>query len=304
MSQSFSRLTNRCIAALAGVLLCGSAALAQEGKPEITYPPSTGRADLTSWLQKETDVRPETVVAVSPDAVTSILQSRPVGGFIAVILRGEVISSEAFDRDKVLSWHATVQVDCKTGKVRQGATTGYGARNLLFESRPIRPADLDWLTPVAGDALEAVRKATCERGFQGPLSDAPVPTVERAPVARAAEAPAPTATPKPVAPKPPPPRAAAPAPAPVATPAPRPVKASSVVAQLAAAGSDAEAQRVLVRAQSRFGEAMTNLQTRVEKATVGGKIYYRAVVFGFTDKAAAGAFCAALKTSDQACFLR
>lgn len=292
MLQSFRRLTNPHLAALAGVLLCGSAAMAQSGQPEVTFPPSLSRPDLTSWLQKETDVRPETVVAVNPDTVTSILQSRPVGGFIAVILRGEVISGEAFERDKVLSWHATLQVDCKTGKVKQGATTGYAARNLLFESRTIRPGDADWRATAAGDSLDAVRKATCERGFQGPLSDAPVPTVERMPEPPPAAAPAP----KPPSPKP--------APPPAVAPAPRATGASTVIAQLTAAGSDAEAQRVLVRVRSRFGESMTQLQTRVDKASIGGKTYYRAVVFGFADKAAASAFCAALKTSDQACFLR
>jgi hypothetical protein len=43
--------------------------------------------------------------------------------------------------------------------------------------------------------------------------------------------------------------------------------------------------------------------TRVERADVGGKTYYRALVTGFS-ASEAHAFCASLKAAGRACFVR
>src|SRR5687768_14799831 len=98
-----------CVALAAGPAL---PAAAQVEAPPVTYPAVLDRTTIASWLGKETDVRPETVAAVTPEAVVSILQSRSAGGVVAVVVRGEVLTPDVFARDKVLSWHATVQVDC------------------------------------------------------------------------------------------------------------------------------------------------------------------------------------------------
>jgi hypothetical protein len=251
------------------------------------------RSQLAAWLAKETDIRPETVVAVSPEALLAIMQSRVVGGAVAVTVRGEALTPEVFARDKVLSWHATVQVDCAGRKVRQGPTTGYAARNLLFEGRQLRAADTDWIQPAAGEPLDQVRRAVCETGFQSPLTDTPPP-----PLLPPAE-PAPAPAPKTMAPAPPPtPPKAAP------QLAPRAVSRAGVSAQIAAAGSEAEAERALADLRARLPGRMDGLETRIVKAVVGGKTYHRAIIHGFPDKGAAIAFCAALQAAQQACFVR
>lgn len=276
-------------AALAAVLALPAAAQSV-GAPAVTFPASQDRATLVEWLGKETDVRAETVVAATPESVLSILQSRQSGGSIAVVVRGEVLTPEAFARDKVLSWHATVQVDCAAKRVRQGVTTGYAARNLLFDGQPIRAADADWSTPNPGEPLDQVRRAVCEPGFRPPLT--------------ASEAVAVVAATPPPAPPPPVASKAAPRP-PAAPPAARkPAVMAKVSAQVAAAGSPAEAARVLERLKAQFSEPMAGLDTRVVKAVVGGKTYHRAIVLGFPDRASAAAFCTALKMANQACFVR
>lgn len=292
---------------LAGVLTASAGAQAVDA-PAVTYPSANDRPTIAAWLAKETDVRAETVVALTPEAAVSILQSRPMGGVVAVVVRGEVLTPEAFERDKVLSWHATVQVDCKARRVRQGVTTGYAARNLLFDSRAIRAADTDWSTPAPGEPLDQVRRATCEAGFQPPLTASETATVVPEP-----SRPAP-ATPPPTAPKAPP----RPAPVAVAKPPPPPPPAPAkpqvqakpkgpmapVSAQIAALASQAEAARLLERMKARFAEPMAGLETRIVKAVVDGKTYHRALVVGFSDRASAAAFCAAVKVAGQACFVR
>lgn len=316
----------RAIFLAAGLALTAEHALAQAARydeaPPVTYPSAMDKATLSAWLHKETDIDPDAVVAITPDTVLSILQSRVVDGAMAVIVRGEVVTAEAAAREKVASWHATVQVDCARGRVRQGVTTGYAARNLLFDGGPIRPADADWSKPLPGDPLDQVRRAACEKDFRGPLTSGEgVPTMEappaveppppppkpEAPKPAPKPAPAPRAEPPKPAPRPAPPAAphtpaAAPAPAPVAA-APR-TGAAKVSVQIAAAGSEAEATSLLTRLKTRQAQAMAGLDTRIVGAQVGGKTVYRALVVGFADQAAAIAFCQALKAANQACFVR
>lgn len=300
--------------AAGGFLCCAALALAapalaqQEPPPPVTYPAVLDRPNIASWLSKETDVRPETVAAVTPDTAVSILQSRTSGGVVAVVVRGEVLTEEGFAREKVLSWHATVQVDCARRRVRQGTTTGYAARNLLFEGKPIRAADTDWRVPVAGEPLDQVRRATCDTGFQPPLTSSETTAVTAPAPATPAPPPAPRkAAPKPVTAAPPPPPVAKPVAIKPAAPKPAPAKPATmakVSAQLAAAGSQAEAARLLERVKARFAEPMAGLDTRIVRAVVNGKTYHRALVVGFTDRASAARFCVALQSGDQACFVR
>ena len=276
-------------------------AAAQVDAPPVTYPPVLDRANIASWLTKETDIRPETVAAVTPETAVSILQSRPTGGVVAVVVRGEVLTPEAFARDDILSWHATVQVDCARKRVRQGVTTGYAARNLLFDGKPVRPADTDWRTPTPGEPLDQVRRAVCEPGFRPPLTSSDAAAIAAAP-APPARPPTPAATPaaKPVPASPPP----ASKPALNKPPVTKPATAARVSAQVVAAGSEAEAAKTLERVKARFAEHMAGLDTRIVRAVVKGRTYHRALVVGFADKAAAAAFCVALQAGDQACFVR
>lgn len=276
--------------ALGGVAAVSLAlpAAARIEPPPVTYPAVLDRTTIVSWLGKETDVRPETVAAVTPEAVVSILQSRQSGAAMSVVVRGEVLTPEVFIRDKVLSWHGTVQVDCARKRVRQGIITGYAARNLLFDGKPVRPADTDWRTPAAGEPLDQVRRAVCEPGFQPPLtaSDTNAIALARPPAPRA------------------PPKVQQASVPPEAPPASRAPTIAKISAQVAAAGSEPEAARTLEKVKAQFPERMAGLESRIVRAVVRGKTYHRAIIVGFADRAAAAAFCVALQAGDQACFVR
>ncbi|MFN3513558.1 MAG: SPOR domain-containing protein [Phenylobacterium sp.] len=279
-------------AILAAVLLSAGPAAAQIEAPAVTFPESLEREALAAWLARDTDIRPQSVVAVTPDMLTAVIQTRLVGTTVAVVVRGEALTPEGV-RDGVLSWHATVQVDCAAGRVRQGATTGYPVRNLLFEGRQIRDPDAGWIAPRPGDALDQVRRAACEPAFKSPLLDEAVLTPQA--VAPPPAAPAPAAV------------KAVPQPPPAAPPAPKAVpqaQAGRFAVQVVAAGSPAEAEQVLKRLRTRLPEAMADRPTAVVQAVVNGKTYHRALVTGFAQRAEAAAFCTALKAANQACFVR
>lgn len=279
----------------ASALLAADAAGAQSrSAPPVTYPATLDPSVVSTWLRKETDIDPNAVVAITPDAVLAVLQSRMVDGALAVIIRGETLTPAATARTKVASWHMTAQVDCARSRIRMGVTSGYAARNLLFDGAPIRPADSDWSTPTPGNPLDLIRQAACDKSFRGPLSTgANVPTLE------------PQAAPEPETP--PPAKKAAPrkpTPAPPAATAPPRTGSAKVSVQIAAAGSETEAASLLDRLKTRNGEAMTGLDTRIVRASVGGKTVFRALVAGFADRTAAVVFCETLKASNQACFVR
>lgn len=299
-------------ALLAVVALSAGQAQAQDDAPPVTFPAAIDSPTLSAWLRRETDVDPEAVVAVTPDAVLAVLQSRVIDGALAVIVRGEALTPEAAARTKVASWHMTVQVDCDRGRTKLGVTTGYAARNLLFDGKPIRAADPDWSTPTPGTPLDDIRRAACEKDFRGPLASAGrVPTMETPPAAEQPGPPPVVEEPKPApkpAPSPEPKPAPKPAPLPLAaepTPAAAPRSGSAKVSvQIAAAGSEAEAKMLLTRLRTRHEEVMAGLDTRIVKAEVKGRTVYRALVVGFADRAAAVKLCVALKMSDQSCFVR
>ena len=83
-------------------------------------------------------------------------------------------------------------------------------------------------------------------------------------------------------------------------PAPR----SDLAVQLAAMATRAAAEAVLTELKARSVGAMHGLSTSVTPASVGGRTLYRALVTGFSRDVDAGRFCAGLKASGVACFVR
>jgi hypothetical protein len=285
---------------VAGSVLATGSAAAQGGEaPPVTYPAALDRESLAAWLRKETDIDPDSVVAVTPDSVVAVLQSRIVEGGVAMIVRGEVLTAQAVARDKVASWHETVQVDCAAGRIRQGVTTGYAARNLLFDGGPIREADKAWSKPLPGDPLDQIRRAACEKDFRGPLTAGAPPPPAKPPTAAAEPQPQPSQ-------KKEPPKLQAPKPAPAAASPLQaaPTAMAPVSVQIAAAGGEDEAAGLLARLKVRQPQAMGGLDTRVVKAQVKGKTVFRALVVGFDGHAAAVKFCQDLKAAKQDCFVR
>jgi hypothetical protein len=139
-------------------------------------------------------------------------------------------------------------------------------------------------------------------------------------------------TPRPPEPPPPAVAAAAPVPEPVAAPTPpktapkpkalaytaratpiapppaaEPAKAAaspSFRVQIAATGSDAEAEAVWRDVRRAFPDETRDRNLSVRLAMVKGHVVRRAIVAGFPSSEAAKAFCAQLAAADRGCILR
>lgn len=293
------------VLAVAALAIGMAPAAAQEAP---SFPATLERDGLLAWLQRETDVQPDRVIAVTPQAVTSVVSAFPAGAGQGprLVIRAEALSADAVARTGALSWHVSLTADCEGRRVRLGETTGYPRRNLLGERRQLRSADTDWREPDAGTALDFAWRTACDPAFKGPFQNVRVKTTQAdaavstspALVTPAASIPAPDPVP------PAPPRAE---PAPAATPAapsapatPAPARAGGFVAQVAAAASEAEARALL----NALAPALGGRSTWVERAVVGGKTWHRAVVGDFAGSADAGQFCAELRAAGRACFVR
>lgn len=276
------------------------------------FPSALEREALLVWLQRETDILPDQVVAVTPQALTSIVSLFPAGAGTGprLVIRAEALSPEIQSSTGAMSWHVSLTADCQGRRIRLGETTGYSERNLLGTRRVLRAAETNWRTPEPGTAVEHAWRAACEPGFQGPFKssavrlaqvDRPAPATPTAaepaaPVsAPTAVVPEPTSAPRREAPKvsaPVPPR-----PARAVAPASR---ASGLVAQLGSLASDASAKQLLASLSRRLG----GRSTWVEKADVSGRTWYRAMAGGFADAGDAAQFCADLKAAGLSCFVR
>lgn len=279
------------LAGMAGWLAAAGMAAAQEPP---AFPASLDREPLLLWLQRETDILPERVVAVTAQALTSVVSTFPAGAGQGprVVIRAEALNADTFSRTGALSWHVSLSADCQGRRVRLGETTGYPQRNLLGERRLLRSAETEWRSPERGTALDHAWRAACEAGFKGPFDANGVKVAQEN---GAADAPKAETSPTP-------PKASdAARPAASAKAAPSgPRRTGGLVAQVGASPSDADARGVLAS----LGASTGGRETWVEKAAVGGKTWYRAVVGGFADAADASGFCAGLKASGRACFVR
>lgn len=282
----------RGLAGLAGVMVAAGATAAPVGvlaQDAPNFPASLEREPLITWLRRETDVAPERVIAVTPQVATSIVSTFPAGAGQGprIVIRAEALTPETHARTGALSWHVSINADCAAHRVRLGETTGYPQRNLLGERRVLRPADAEWRSPEPGTALDFAWRAACDPTFKGPFqADGANLSAEDPPQATATQAPASRE------PAPPQPAAAAPRTSPSAT--------GGMVVQIGATTSDAEAQALLAK----LGDRLGGRPTRVEKALVGGKTWYRSVVAGFEGAGEATRFCAELKAAGQSCFVR
>lgn len=255
----------------------------------IAYPSSLEREPLLAWLQRETDIEPNRVVAVTPQALISIVSTFPAGpgSEPRVVLRAEALNADTVTRSGAVSWHVSMSADCKGRRVRLGETTGYPGRNLLGDRAPLRPPETEWRKPDAGAALDAALRAVCEPSFKGPFEAVALKVARQdAPATASAEA------------SMVPPTSAVAAPAKPSAVAPKPGR--RMVAQIGASPSEADA-RALIAA---LGSSLGGRETWVETAQVNGKTWRRAVVGGFADSAEAARFCAGLKAAGRGCFVR
>jgi len=107
---------------------------------DVTYPPSRALSDVAAWLQRDTPLKPEQIVDVSPQAVTAVTAAQPMGqtrGFLASIA-SEAVDPQMLAHDGIASWSIPVEVDCDRRQVRLGVMTGYRSRDLVSEPRTVR----------------------------------------------------------------------------------------------------------------------------------------------------------------------
>lgn len=277
----------------AGWLMAGGTAAAAAP----VFPTSLQREPVLAWLKQQTNITPDRVLAVTPQGVMAIVSSTPPskGHGPRVVLRTEVLNMETYTRTTALSWQVSVVSDCTTGRVQNGETTGYAQRNLAGPGRSLRPAEIDWRMPEKGSGMEAAWLAACDPNFKGPFGNALNVAQAGGPAPVAEAAPPPTKAPTVPAKAPP---VAAPA---KAAAVPSPARATSgLVAQVGSSISEADAKGLLTK----LGPAAAGHPTRLEKAEVDGKTWYRAVVGGFAGPGDAAKFCATLKSAGRACFVR
>ena len=294
------------LAAMAAAVCAPGGALAQTS----TFPAALEREALLVWLQRETDILPSQVVAVTQQAVTSIVSTFPagVGQGPRIVIRAEALSPEIFARTGAMSWHVSLNADCQNRRVKLGETTGYSERNLLGVRRVLREAETVWRAPEPGTALEHAWRAACDPGFTGPfrsssvklaqIDAAPTESVPGPPPPAESPKPAERATPAVVA------RAAPPVKAPQVKALPRVLPASPGVGglsvQLGAMTTDQAARNLLKGLSGR----MQGRRTWVEKADVAGRTWHRALAGGFADFAEASRFCGNLNAAGVSCFVR
>lgn len=98
------------------------------------------------------------------------------------------------------------------------------------------------------------------------------------------------------------PAAAAPAPAPAPAPvASTPVQSGTVLAQIGALDSKADAERHWGKVSGKFGSLFSGKRQVIQTAETGGRTFVRLRVAGFTDMAEARRFCAALIAEGTDC---
>ena len=304
------------LAVIGAVGLAGAQALAQDDAP--SFPSALDHDTLLAWLQRQTDITPERVVAVTPQAITAVVSTFPAGGGQGprVVIRAEALNGETYARTGALSWHVSLSADCAGHRVRLGETTGYPQRNLLGERRVLRPAETEWRAPEAGTALDNAWRAACDGKFKGPFqaSDVKVVQPDAGPPPASANTPAADA-PAPAAPAPsprlakatPPAKAVAPATAaaaPKAAPAPKadpPAKAAPPAGGISVQIGSFPDQTSANAALAKLGDGQPH---STESAVVAGRTWYRAVVSGFASSDAANQYCAARKAKGGVCLVR
>jgi hypothetical protein len=240
-------------------------------------------------------------------AAKSVVSSR--GGFAVAIakpgvrnaagvvegveLHGETLDAGAAQLLGFSSMTSQLDVDCPRRRDRVISMVTF-AEPALQGAREEREVPGGWIQPSPQAYLADVLRSVC--GLRpntvlqvASLDDAPMSTSERIPrpvlrpsIGLTPATPAPAEPPKPQAP----------------VPGRKPGK---VVAQVAAAQSEAAARAALKKVARHAPDGTAN---HVEQAVVDGRTYYRAQVRGFADRAEAGRFCKAVIASSGDCFVR
>lgn len=243
------------------IALAAAPVLADEGD----FPATDDAASVASWLGARTNIKPASVVTVTPGFVVALVAKQKAlspEGPVRVTLREEVIAPAFAESIGGRSALISAQIQCEERRLRMDGRDLYAGPNLSGRKSVDGPST-EWLRIPEDTVMDAVAAAVCDDHFEWPLqayaaaapviaeqsAPAPVqpPAAERAPPPAAAppvetppvieqvkaEEPSPATPPATTiiaeqsAPPPAQPPAAEPAPPPASEPAAAPVAATA-----------------------------------------------------------------------------
>jgi cell division septation protein DedD len=276
--------------------------------PMSAWPAQTQpqRQELVARMVRWTGVSPKAVVSSTPEFIVALLRrgSKDAGGVVSnVEIEGEIIDDTLIQTRGWRSMRTSLRVNCLNQKTRIDAMDIYAEHGRRGGGTPAKiPAG--WVQPSDGAYLMDVVGAVC--GGAGSRVPAPIPTTTPVQVAAAEPQTPPPASlsyARPPAPSSPPAALSGPAPqpaAPMAAPSRRP---GAALVQIAALPTQEEAEAAL-KALTDHTPLSAGLSTRIEPAVVHGKRYYRTQITGFSSADDAERFCAQIRGSGGACFVR
>ena len=236
------------------------------------------------------------------DGVAVALVDGPPSGARTGLVKGLALRGEAVDEETAVSlgWRSmrsTVDIDCDHGRDLVRSMEVFADHDLKGASGPKLPGT--WGQPDRLAYLGAVISAVCKGGSScrsGGLAAAqPAAPARRSPSRRSRRSHRSGRHRTPPRPLPRPQTASG------RKPVSAPTTGAGPVVQIAAGGSEEGARRALASLQA---PGLAGLTRSVQMATKDGKPLYRAVVGGFTSRAAAVSFCQDLQKTGHACLVR
>lgn len=299
------------------------------------FPASLNQADLIAWLPAHSNLSPRDIVSVGGGRIIAVTRRGTAGVSTEAraTVRTEIVTAEAAAQAGARSETQELTVDCKGRRAKAGQMWSFSQHGLRGTTKTTE--GFDWTAAAAGTTLGKIVEAACrapgtppvpvarsddplaaaafaQRPGTAPATDMaappPAPVAVQAlpdpappPAAPAGEPEAPAAAPDPD------PEPVAETPPPTPPPPPPPPKATATLtnlAQIGAVTSEAGAQDLLDAFKSAHPELIETRTTAIEKTVVDGQTYYRALISGFEDYAAARAFCAAVTAGGGGCVVR
>lgn len=225
-------------------------------------------------------------------ALSDIEPGRPAGDgrLVGTVVHLHIVDETLRQSLGGQSGRLVVDMDCRSGWFRSRDMVVWSGP---YESGPARPlrTSAAWSAAGGGQYLSQLTHSVCEQaGLTAPPAPEPEPTFVKASVVSLPGSrdsrPAPVQTP---------PSAVR------SDPVPEPVGAYHV--QFVASHSEKAVKDFVAREAPRLAAALGNLTLSVQRAAVGGQVFYRGRVGAFADADAARSFCRTLSAHGLPCVL-
>ena len=260
--------------------------------------PAVGRAQAVSQMRAWTHLPDRSIVAVTPEMAVALLGRGTPGKadhIDGVELQGEVLDDGFAQARGWRSMRLKVDIACQDGGTSVRRMTVFPQHDHGGAGREaVTP--IGWVRPKPEAYLGQVVQVVCGApgGSAPPESSAPArpaPVLRGAIMATADAAPEYRPDRATTAATPRAPARAAP-------------DTASILVQIAATPGEAEARQALSGLVAKRVSGTPGLVFHVDPAMVSGRQVYRAVISGFSDRNAAKIWCAGLRQSGGACFVR